>query len=194
MKFIWFLASSYLVSVCAAHATVRVTIEEVGSDVVVSHTGTIDLAAATSSSPLTSAIQSGVYGPTYPLIVSGGLGNVDANQYDVDITAFPDSMIAGVGFSNADSGTGGLFGISQQDGSIYLPNGYVSGATITGTSTFNETTIADIGLTEGAFKATFSNGSNTENILYTVGVPESSQFALILSLMTLGACLSRRRF
>lgn len=53
---------------------------------------------------------------------------------------------------NPSSGAGDFFGIATISGTtlLVLPDGYTSGATLTGNSLFNGSTLADLGLTPGS--------------------------------------------
>lgn len=178
--------------VSSGQAVVNVDISQEGADVVASHSGSIDLAAADSGGT-DIMVSREIFGPTLNFIVLGGSSD-KTDGYDLTFSEFPSEMLSDAENSSPDSNTGDLFGIDEHGKNIFLPRDYVSGSTITGGATFNDTTIADLGLTEGNFTATFSNGGNTESVYYAVGtVPEISQYALIISLPILGFCLTRRK-
>ena len=177
--------------VAAAQAAVVVDITQIGSDVVISHSGTIDTASASNTGFLADqGVTIGKFGPNTNYITFGEVGRADA--YSVSFSEFPFAMLTS-GTAFPDSRTGDTFGIYRGENRLYLPVGYVTGETITGGATFNGKTLADLGIVEGTYTATFSNAGTTENVTYNVSVPETSQFALIASLISLGFCYFKRR-
>ncbi|GEM_PF-431105 len=95
-------------------------------------------------------------------------------------------------FTSPDSHTGNApFGLSKLLGSprISVPDGYVSGAALSGTSTWNSTTLAAMEATEGTYQWTILSG---DTITLTVGnaVPEPSTYAFSLAFLA-GAALLR---
>lgn len=103
------------------------------------------------------------------------------------------------GDGGADSSTGDTFGFNlSPGGGVYLPVGYdiTSGAALTGTITWNNTSLTDLGFStnsadSGSFSAPFSSTVNWSTT--ASAVPEVSSFAMIAGLLSLGFVASRRR-
>ncbi len=97
--------------------------------------------------------------------------------YDYAYSGFTGPASLGTGGTTAaSSGTGDLFGID--DLVLYVPEGY-AGLSLTGSSTFDNTTIAALGFTTGTYVFTWPDpGSVTVNV--SAGVPEPSTWAMML--------------
>jgi hypothetical protein len=84
--------------------------------------------------------------------------------------------------SNATFGPGGYFSASSSTGSIggvkggnqlILPEDYVSGTTISGSSVYDNTTLAALGLTAGTYVMTWGSGATADSATVQVGPPSS---------------------
>jgi hypothetical protein len=157
------------------HADVVVDIYQSGPNVVSSYSGTIDLTGLTAD---------GVDGLT-PAFVWG------ANAVEVfGPTVAGESVYLGItgpadfgdgAYTEASSSTGDTFGFGGLDHDLLLPTGYVSGSFISGTDTWDNTTIAGLGLTPGTYTYTWGTGSDG-SFAFNVGtspVPEPSSLGLI---------------
>jgi len=83
------------------------------------------------------------------------------------------------GLTYASSSTGDTFGVVGSSGFLLLPAGYVSGSFISGTDTWDDTTIAGLGLTPGTYDYTWgADGSLAVNIGIEP-VPEPSSLGLM---------------
>jgi PEP-CTERM motif-containing protein len=92
----------------------------------------------------------------------------------------------------ADATSGPLAGIiAQTTSGIGLPNGYISGTTISSTSTWFGTTIADMGFVPGTYVWTWGIGGDADSLTLNI-VPEPATFALG-SLGLLGIVGRRRK-
>lgn len=60
------------------------------------------------------------------------------------------------------SGTGDNFGVTGKDGLLSVPNGYVSGTSLSQTGVFDNTTISGLGLTPGTY--TYTGGGQTVTV------------------------------
>jgi len=75
---------------------------------------------------------------------------------------------------------------------MMVPTDYVSGAALSGTATYNNKTLADMGLTAGnSLDVSFGTGPNTDSYTVTV-VPEPHQYAMVAGLGLVGIGLWRR--
>jgi PEP-CTERM motif len=177
----------------SARAALVIDITQQGSNVFVSGSGTIDttdlgFAGATGFSL---AIISPVGG--YTLI--GTTGRLD--QYDG--ISGPLSFGSG-NLLAASTASGDNFGFDANNGSgvLYTPMGYTSGAALSGTATYDNQTIATLGLTDGSYVYTWGTGVHADRITLDVrtvsAVPEPSTWAMmILGFVGVGAMTYRRR-
>ena len=66
------------------------------------------------------------------------------------------------------SNTGSTFGILG-GGLILVPSGYISNTTISGSSTYANTTIVGAGLSGGTYTWSWGSGANTSTLVMTIG-------------------------
>jgi hypothetical protein len=171
------------------HADVMVYIYQSGSNVVSSYSGTIDLTglAANGSDGITTAYIWGadaveVFGPT-----------VAGQPVYLGITG-PTDFGDGAA-TEASSSTGDTFGYGGLAQDLLLPLGYVSGSFISGTDTWDDTTIAGLGLTPGTYNYTWGTGTDG-SFSFNVGtapVPEPSSLGLLSLFVLALVVLSRGR-
>ncbi|APW60977.1 PEP-CTERM sorting domain-containing protein [Paludisphaera borealis] len=179
-----------------ARADLTFTLEEVGSDVVLSGSGSIN------TSVLTPYAQ-WFFNPT--AILSPGEGRFTLGVgFDLGdrYIIYQGAVVFGPGvLQSASSYTGDALDLNGGDGFIGLPPGYVSGAPISLSMTFASQTLATLGATPGTYTWTLSPGGNnggtiTDTITLQVGagaaVPEPSTLAM-LSAGCLGLALRRWR-
>ena len=176
----------------SANAAIVVTVAQNGPDVVATLAGSLNLTGLTAlPSPfgLTRAIQPSRYiGLGTSPLTTGYTGLIGAGIFG------PGNSFT---FSNADSGDG--FGLDTILGQnvLFLPVPYVSGAQLGGSSTFNNTTLASLGLTAGQY--TFRSSSDTVTI--SIGsapapapVPEPATWMMFIGGFGLvGGTLRRRK-
>jgi PEP-CTERM motif len=153
-----------------------VTLEQVGSNVVATGSGAIDLAGLTfiTSGPTQSEVA-----PTFATEATGGAGNVD----EYSGATGPFSFGSGV-FTSATTGTGDLVGIQVlRDGSgfIFVPTSYVSDSALSDTATYTGQTFSSLGATPGKYEWTWGSGAN-QTFTLEIGnaVPEPSTWAMLL--------------
>ena len=153
-----------------------VTFEQVGSGVVVTGGGAIDLAGLTF---ITSGATQSEVAPTFATEATGGAGNVD--EYS-GVTG-PFNFGSGV-FTSATTGVGDLVGIQVLEGEpagfIFVPSGYVSDSALSDTATYTGQTLSSLGMTPGVYKWTWGTGTN-QTFTLDVGsaVPEPSTWAMM---------------
>jgi hypothetical protein len=81
-------------------------------------------------------------------------------------------------FTIASSGIGN-FAVS--DGGFWVPTGETSGTPLSGTLTFDNTTLALLGLTSGTYTYTWGTGPEADSFTVNIGaVPEPSTWAMLL--------------
>jgi hypothetical protein len=196
-----FAAVALALCTASAQADVTITIEQVGSDVVASGSGTINLADLTFGST-----QSGLLGinPSIATIREGTLlfpPNVTIDIYSGQ--SGPTSFGPGGGFPVPTSGTGDAFGIvgaAGQFSGIEVPHNYVSGTHLTATDTYANQTFSSIGLTPGTYTWHWGTGANADSFTIQIGptataVPEPSTALAVgfAALAGLGVWARRRR-
>jgi PEP-CTERM motif len=173
----------------SARAELVIDITQQGSDVVVTGLGTVNT---------TDLAQIG--GFTQTDIVNGSSGIVQIGSGSV-VLFFPitgPTSFGSGGVATASSSSGSLFSITGFDGGeIGLPIGYASGSFISGTDTFDSTTIAALGLTPGTYTYTVGE-PNLDSIVLNIGnvsaVPEPSTWAMmILGFAGIGFMAYRRK-
>jgi len=153
------------------HAAVTVNFVESGGNVVATANGTINTAGLTLSGTITSTggfvRGTGLtINPTEAFSV-GSAGVNDVYQNSFTSSSLPFS--AGSVFS-ASSSTGTSFGYASFfNGVLYVPQGYVSNAPISGSSTWGGHTFASLGLIPGTYVVTWGSGGNADSLTVNVG-------------------------
>jgi VPDSG-CTERM motif len=82
-------------------------------------------------------------------------------------------------------------------GRIIVPQGYVSGVAISNTMTFNNETLASLGLTPGTYIWSWGTGLPNQNftlIIGGAGVPDGGTTISLLGFGLLGLAALRRKF
>ena len=180
----------------AAPAAFVLTLSQVGGNVVVNGSGTLNLSALTyfgqmySNGGLAASLS-----PSSAGLISGpGQGAVyQVNMYDGGGLTGPTSF--GTGNSSfADSGTGLFAGIGNRAGFVYVQPSYVSGTALTNSSTYVGQTFDSLGFTPGTYTYTWGTGANADSLTITSVVPEPSTWALLgVGAGLLSLALLRRR-
>ena len=178
----------------ATDAAMIVNIEEVGSDVVASYTGSIDLTGIgfnSLGSANTNRIVATVGQVNWQngVATKASLTDFGKNPWTVAPSAFgtggvfsPDSL---------SIAAGNAFGF--QSNGFYIEPSYVSGSPISGSMTFENQTLASMGINagDGIMNATFSSGDT----LTVNAVPEPTSIAFLATggLAVGGLAVARRR-
>ena len=141
----------------------NVTITQVGPDVVWSGSGSFNLAALTSSGP--GSVSSG-FNAGQAIWAIGVSGLTDTYS---GVTTYPTTF--GIGGVGVTSSLGSIFGIlpGPSGRSLYVPSGYVSNTTISGSATYASQTIAGMGLTLGTYTWSWGSGGNTSTLVMIIG-------------------------
>ncbi|HEY1756538.1 MAG TPA: PEP-CTERM sorting domain-containing protein [Bryobacteraceae bacterium] len=171
------------------HADVVVDTYQSGSNVVSSYSGTIDLTGLTPNGTdgitpayIWGADATEVFGPT--------VGGEPVYLGIVGPTDFGDGAA-----TEASSSTGDTFGYGGLAQDLLLPTGYVSGTFLSGTDTWDDTTLAGLGLTPGTYTYTWGTGADGSFTVDvgTASVPEPSTLGLI-SLVVLAMAFALLRY
>lgn len=151
------------------------TVEQQGSNVFATASGTLDLAALTNDgSSGAGGLAEGTYPPGGSAIGVGALKNDAA--YGGTLTGSSKTFGSGT-LKLANSGTGDslAFAPGASLAQIFVPTGYVSGALLSGTATWNNTTLAQLGLTPGLYTYFWGSGATADSFTLDIGtspVPE----------------------
>jgi hypothetical protein len=173
-----------------AQAAFTATLEQVGSNVVATGIGSIDLAGLM---PAGFDSIGGSLWPPLALESTGGPGPVSA------YTGFTGPMSFGSGgFVSASSSSGdpvAIAGNATTFGTVsvlFVPFGYTSGGALSGSATYDNATISSLGATPGTYVWTWGSGATADSftlkIISPAPVPEPSSvllFALPLGLVML---------
>ncbi|NJC09316.1 PEPxxWA-CTERM sorting domain-containing protein [Polymorphobacter fuscus] len=163
-------------------------VKEVGNDVVVTGSGSLNLTGLTSLGP---NVANGALRAEDPVFMVVGFGGGPTYS---GLTG-PDSF-GRSGFVQADTNTGDVVGLSQ---SLFIvPNGYVSGTQIApSTSTYSNRTFASLGLTPGTYTYNFNSGANADTFKIQIGnvaaVPEPASWAMMIAGFGMVGAAARRR-
>jgi hypothetical protein len=185
-----FVTAAIFASASYAQAGFILIIQQVGSNVVATGSGTINLSALTSNSSEREYAQ---------IISASGIffdGSPAISTFDVYTGLSGPSAFGSGGYYGANSGSGDSVGISEGT-SIFVPTGYVSGAALSDTSTYTNKTLAALHLTTGTYTWTWGTGATADTFELDIGpasTPEPSTFALLAlaaSGLMLGFCFRR---
>ncbi len=204
-----------LVALCtlgtSARASFIVTILQEGNNVVATGSGTIDTAALTFQNPsnsealINASVGVVVLGP--PLGMSNGF--LVTYPGEIYYGAIGPLSFGSGGFFEGTTGGGNIVAISaaepsiQLPGSVFVPPGYVSGASLSDSAAWDNATFSSLGLTPGTYTWTWGSGATADFFEVQIGppsapsaVPEPSGTALLfMALGTIGpyAWMRRRR-
>ena len=161
----------------ATHAdSFTFTLSQVGSNVVLTGSGSIDL------TDLTAAGLSGQVPAVFPGlgIVSGGGPAVFSDELFSGISG-PTSFGPGGVETGANSATGDPVFINGFNANLGVPTGYVSGSALSDTATFDSATLASLGVTPGTYTWTYGTGADAGSITLVVAtaMPEPSGLTLL---------------
>jgi hypothetical protein len=171
-----------------AQASILISAAEVGANVVISVSGSIDTTGL--GSPLTAG-----YGQD-PQVTTTGFSSGGAATAGLYALFSPQTVTGPAtiasGTVDADSTTGLPFQFFSNDGLLTLPIGYVSGSAISTTATYNNKTLADFGWTTATNKVW--SYSKTPSTITLTAVPEPGAIAMLAAGgVALAGGLIRRR-
>jgi hypothetical protein len=160
-----------------AEASVVIDISEVGGNVVTTGSGAVDLAGLSFSS---SASDAGFVFASFGSVAVGSSSPGDLYSGAIG----PASFGAG-GFIIPFGQSGDLLGLFGNffPAEILVPNGYVSGTSLSGSSTYVGQTFASLGLTPGTYLYTWGSGPTADSLTVEIGaaaIPESGIWAMMM--------------
>ena len=148
------IALAWLLSLQPAEAGYTVTLQQVGPNVVATGSGAIDLTGLT-------FITSGNNGPG----IQASLGLIGTGPFGAIVDTYqgftgPTSFGSGIGGRSPNTASGDSVSISGAGQQLFVPHNYVSGAALSDSMTFNNATLAALGVTPGTYVWTWGNGAN----------------------------------
>ena len=171
-----------------------VTLEQVGSDVVATGSGAINLTGLTFASG--GLVATGSMGPSIAnLVVADGTGLSQYTGFSGPSSFGPGTTIT---IDSSDSGDSvGIIGPAFFLGpGIFLPAGYVSGNALSGSATWNNATFASLGVTPGTYVWTWGTRLPNQNFTLRIGaatVPDTGSTVSLLGCALLGVAALRRK-
>ncbi|MBV9008586.1 MAG: VPDSG-CTERM sorting domain-containing protein [Verrucomicrobia bacterium] len=183
--------ASFLIASTPAQANFIVTLQQVGSNVVATGSGAIDLTGLHGPSPANGA--SAIVPVAGDIVTGSGNGTL----YLGPISG-PTSFGTG-GPTDANSSTGPLVSLLYNGGitsSIIVPSGYVSGTLISNGAIYNGQSFASLGVTPGTYEWTWGTGAN-QNFTLEIGtsrVPDSGSTMVLLGASLFGLIFVRHFF
>ena len=144
---------------------VNIAIQEVGGNVVWTATGTLNLAGLTY---FTTQPGGGDGFDGNARLFASGLATPNTDVYNGSIT-LPSAFGGGGGASSASGDYLGVYGTP----SLYVPAGYVSGAALSGVTTYNSATFASLGLSAGTYTYSWGSGGNADTLTLSIGAAVS---------------------
>lgn len=168
----------------SANAVVYVTIKDVGTDLVVSYRGSVDL-RSTNGEGVNRFVNS-----TLLLDLGDGVGAFSShsafgfvNGYGLDTGSLvaPNVDLFGRGaFSGTHSGDNFVVQIAPilNTAHLWVPDGYVSGSEFSGTSVFSNNSLSHLQAIRGTFEWSWSNGDYSDSLKVTV-VPVPAALPLL---------------
>jgi hypothetical protein len=177
-----------------AEASIVITIEQVGSDVVATGSGSLDVTDLDVFST----------NPSFPDLVPSQayvlLGPRAFESIDYGFTVKGPSSFGAAAGNFASSGSGDAFGVFGGGGpaTLIVPDGYTSGTALSGSATFDNATIGGPGLIPGTYVYTWGNGAHADSLTVQIGpaaVPEPATLAggALGAALALGWAQQRRR-
>ena len=166
-----------------AQAAVVFTLQEVGADLVLSGSGTLNLAGL--SKDPREFFQSGFLAPSSGTALVGPLAAAAVDAY----SGLSGPASFGSGGVEGSGGSGDTFGIVGPVAGgprfLFVPSGYTSGGLLSGAMTFANQTFASVGATPGTYTWTWGSGATADSMTLNIGtvtaVPEPSAYALALA-------------
>ena len=151
---------AWLLFVQAAEAGYTVTLQQVGPNVVATGSGAIDLTGLTF---ITSVNDNPGIDPENGGIGTGAASRVDTYQGFTGPTSFGSGLA-----SSPNTASGEFVSMSGEGGQLFVPHHYVSGAALSDSMTFNNATLATLGVTPGTYVWTWGTGANQN---FTLVIP-----------------------
>ncbi len=185
-----FLCSIWLFGGAGARAAFVMTLTQVGGDVVLNGSGTLDVSA------LPVATDQNDYGLILPSIagIIGGPAGIVNDVYRHGVSG-PTNFGINSFETNATTGSGDKVGIVGAFPVVVVPVGYISGSALAANDVFASATFASIGIIPGTYVWTWGSvtNGNADSFTLQVGpIPEPASLGLICAGL-LGLRVARRK-
>src|SRR5262245_59220650 len=169
-----------------------VTLEQMGANVVATGSGAFNLTGLTFRGSSFEAFRAIRANPAF--IGTGTLGGfLDGYTGFTGPTSFGSGGFASG--PNTSSGDPVVLDVSNLGGVILVPQGYLSGTTLSDSMTFNNATFASLGVTPGTYVWSWGTGLRNQNftlIIGGAGVPDGGSTGSLLGCALLGLAALRR--
>jgi hypothetical protein len=169
-----------------------ITLEQMGSNVVATGSGPINLTGLIFQGTIPMGLAAAVS-------ASRGVINTGPTSHPlIDLYAGvtgPTSFGSGVGVI-ADTGSGDFVVMQGFQNLLAVPEGYVSGQALSDSMTFNNATFTTLGVTPGTYVWTWGTGLPNQNftlIIGRAGVPDGGSTVSLLGCALLGLAALRRK-
>jgi hypothetical protein len=157
------LILAVLVAGREARGDITITIEQSGSNVVATGSGTVATSGLTAYSQSPAGYDP-LLVPNFATAIVGGVVGVDSTDAVYTGITGPATFGTGVGI-HPDSVTGPSFGFYALGDQLALPSGYASGTQLISTATFDGTNLASLGLTAGTSYTYTIHGNGPDQYL-----------------------------
>lgn len=184
IKKTFYLSFVCFLTVRSSDAALNLSIFEDSGDVVLQASGGVDTTALTFSRATNSV--------SY-IRATGAFVQSANGSHSVWSGISGPTSINGTADSAGSYDSGDIFGVRGNEGTIYLPNDYSSGANISGESRWVGETLTSLGLEAGSYTWTWGSGETADSLTLNVVVPEVSSYPAIFGLAALVAVGLRRR-
>jgi hypothetical protein len=178
-----------------AQAAYTVTLAQVGTDVVATGGGTIDLTGL--SLVVSGAVTNASVQSSLGLIITGPIVDTPIDIYTgfAGPMSFGNSPSGVEGLTSASSGSGNVVEIIGAFNDLAVPSGYVSGSSLSDMSTYDNQTLASLEVTPGTYVWTWGPTAldDTFTLDIPAAVPEPASLTLLVAGLTGLAFLRRRR-
>jgi hypothetical protein len=151
-----------------AQASYTLNVNQTGSSVIATGSGSINTAALTISG---TALDGSNVWP------SDGVISVGPNSFVELLTGISGPTSFGSGpqiFANLGTGTVTTLIANLGGQGLYVPNGYVSGSALSATATWNNQTLAGLGLTAGTYTYTWGSGGTADSFVLNIVAPTTT--------------------
>ena len=184
------ILAAVLLSAGIANADFIVNVEQVGSNVVATGSGSINTTGLTDEG----------FGPDFspgvePDEANLTLGVPHAHTFEYVSISGPSSFGSG-GFVLASSDTGDFVALDESDSALLFAPTFVSGNPLSDSDTWDGTTLAGLGLTPGTYTWTWGTGVNADSFIVNIGTvatPEPEYPGVLLLVLGAMAASQRRR-
>ncbi len=170
---------AFLATANTCQASFITNVSQVGSNVVATGSGSLNLAGLTKYIGSTGG--NGIINSNQNIIVLGSPPFVSIDLYEGSL-AGPSSFGSVDSYLNSSSGSTNIIGIVRLE-AIQVPFGYVFGTSITGDATWNNQTFSSLGLNVGTYTWTWGSGGNADSFVLNIvssSVPEPGTLSLCL--------------